>query len=499
VVPRESNIGLIVRNAGIDTFGTGINIIITFAASVIITRTIGAELFGKYSLANSILQLLSVFAIFGLNAGVVKLTSKYNAREDPASVKGTLTSGIALTALISTLLVVVVVFLSPLLASKVFTKAEGMSLILRVFIIALPFYALMLVINGYTQGLKTLKYSVLVELVSRPLIRLVAIVLLFLVGLRLFGVIIGTVVAYAVAALMAFHFARKISRFDFKSTRANPVYNELFFYSLPLVFSRFMNVIMARSNTILVGYFEDPAMTGLFGAVVQLAPFVSLGLVSFTKIFSPVIADLWERGDLDELRSTFKTVSKWVFSMGLPVFVVLMVFAPSLLRVFGPEFVDAATTLRLMSMGQIINVVVGPLGYLLAMTGRQKLNLANAIALATANVVLNIVMIPRWGIAGAGLANTISVVVINVVRLIQVKRIYGFTPFRGDMFKPTLAAALTAGIFYFLRLHLGWEDVGRTLAMSAACVAVYGGFLYIFGLREEKEILAEILRRRKRP
>jgi O-antigen/teichoic acid export membrane protein len=300
------------------------------------------------------------------------------------------------------------------------------------------------------------------------------------------------------AVLLAFYFARKASPFNFKRTHAKPVYNELFFYSLPLVFSRFMNVIMARSNTILVGYFRDPTSTGLFGAVVQLSPFVSLGLVSFTKIFSPVIADLWERGDLSELRSTFKTVSKWVFSVGLPFFIVFMVFAPSLLRVFGPDFERAATTLRVMSAGQIINVVVGPLGYLLAMTGRQKLNLANAIALAIINVTLNIVMIPRWGIVGAAMGTSIAVVLVNIVRVIQVKRIYGFTPFRPDMFKPALAAAVTGSIFYILRLRLGWEDIPRTLAMSAACFVVYGGLLYLLGLSEEMEILKEVLARRKR-
>jgi O-antigen/teichoic acid export membrane protein len=490
--------GLIVKNAGINTFGTGINIIITFIASVIITRTVGAELFGKYALSNSIFQLLGVFAVFGLNTGIVKLTSKYNARKDQPTVKGTLISGIVLTALISTVIAVVVVIISPVLATRVFTKAEGISLVLRIHIIGLPAYALMLVINGYSQGLKTLKYTVIVELISRPAIRVIAIAVLFALGLRLFGVVIGTVFALAVAAFMAFGLAVRASPFNFKLIHAKPVYNELFIYSIPLVLSRFMTVIMARSNTILVGYFKDPTSTGLFGAVVQMAPFVSLGLLSFTRIFSPVIADLWERGELDELRSTYKTVTKWVFSIGLPVFIVFMIFAPSLLRVFGPDFERAATTLRLMATGQVITTVVGPLGYLLAMTGRQKLNLANAIVLAAINVGLNLIMIPKWGIAGAGLATMISLLSINIVRLIQVKRIYGFTPFRRDIFKPAIAGAIAAAIFYLLRLQLGWEDVGRTLVLSAACVVVYAGLLYIFGLREEREILAEILKRRKR-
>ena len=497
-MPRESNMGLIVRNAGIDTFGTGINIIITFVASVIITRTIGAELFGKYSLSNSIFQVLGVFAVFGLNTGIVKMTSKYSARQDPQSVKGTLLSGIALAALISSVIAAIVVIISPLLAIKVFTKAEGIGLVLRIHIIGLPLYALMLVTNGYSQGLKTLKYTVIVELISRPAIRLVAIMLLFAAGLRLFGVVIGTVVAFGAAAAMAMYFAVKVSPFNFKATRARHVYSEIFVYSVPLVLTRFMTVIMARSNTILVGYFKDPTDTGFFGAVVQLSPFISLGLISFTKIFSPVIADLWERGQLDELRNTYKTVTKWVYSIGIIVFIILMVFAPGLLRVFGPDFASAATTLRLMAVGQVATTMVGPLGFFLAMTGRQKLNLVNAITLASVNLSLNVIMIPRWGIAGAGLATMTSLVAINIVRLIQVKRIYGFTPFRLDMLKPTAAAAAAGGIFYFLRVRFGWEDIPHTLIMSSACGVVYLGLLYLFGLREEKEILAEILRRRKR-
>ncbi len=87
---RESYIGLIVKNAGIDTVGTAFNIVIMFAASVIITRTIGASLFGKFQISQSVFQILGVFAVFGLNTGMVRLTSRYIARKEPFAVKGTL-------------------------------------------------------------------------------------------------------------------------------------------------------------------------------------------------------------------------------------------------------------------------------------------------------------------------------------------------------------------------------------------------------------------------
>jgi O-antigen/teichoic acid export membrane protein len=494
---RESSMGVIVKNAGLDTVATIFNTIFAFGSSVVVTRTIGAELFGKYALSNSVFQVLGVFAIFGLNAGVVRLTSKYNAKGDPQRVKGSLASGMAVSAGISVVLVTLVIALAPLLSTKVFTKMQGLDLVLRIHIIALPFYALMLVMNGYTQGFKTLKYTVIVELIMRPAVRLAIIVVLFLLGLRLFGVVIGTVLSFIAAAALSFHFARSRSPFDYRSTSTTFVTREMIFYSLPLIFARVMNIIIARSNIILVGYYIDPVATGLFGAALTISPFISFGLFSFGKIFAPVISDLWERGDRQELENTFKIVTKWCFSLGFPIFIMIMLFAPSLLLVLGPEFAGAAVSLQLLAVGQIVSALVGPAGHFLAMTGRPKLNLANSIALAGVNVVLNIIFIPRWGINGAGLAMAISLVAINVARAVEIKLLYGFTPFRQDLFKPALAGAITGGLFYLVNLRLGWHDLLHTLLLCVAFLIVYIMLMSLFGLREEKEIILEVLRRRK--
>ncbi|MGD8627999.1 MAG: flippase [bacterium] len=489
--------GLIVKNAGIDGVGTAFNILIMFASSVIITRTIGAELFGKYSLSKSIFDVMGVFAVFGLNTGVIKLTSKYNARRDPGSVKGTLLSGMAITSALAAVIVLAVIILAPFLGRRAFGNVEGIDLVLRVHFLALPFFALMMIANGYTQGLKTLKYSALVELIARPMIRLVVILGLFMLGLKLFAVMFGSIISFLLAAVMAYYFGRKISPFDFRNTRPKLVTRELFFYSVPLVLARFMNVTISRSNTILVGFFKDSTSTGLFGAAIMLSPFISLSLISFGKIFAPVISELWEKGNLDELENTFKTVSKWVLSLGYPVFLIIMLFAPSLLRVFGSDFVNAAATLRLLAVGQIVNAAVGPAGFMLSMTGRQKLNMVNSIGLAGLNIALNILLIPRYGIAGAALATTIALGLLNVARVLEVKVLYGFTPFRRDIYKPLLSGTIALVLFYLLRIHLGWEDVARTLVLCAAFLILYVVLLFLFGLREEKEVLLEILRRRK--
>lgn len=494
---KRSELGRIVTHAGMDVFGQVFNVVFSFAASVIITRTIGPDLFGRYSLANSIIQVLGILAVFGLNYGVVRLTSKYMTMNDHGRVKGTVFSAVRLAGAFSLVLVALSVIVAPALTRRFYPHMEGLDLVLRVFVIALPFFAIMSVLNGYTQGLKTLKPSVIVETIVRPISRLIIVLLLFLAGWRLFAVVVGSVGAFFFAAAAALVFAVRVSPFDLRRTAEVGVRNELFFYSLPLVLANFMNVVIARSNIMISGYYLDSETVGILSATLVLAPFVSMSLISFSRIFAPIISELWERGERLELITHFKTVSKWIFTLSLPVFCVYLLFAAGLLNIFGEGFRTGALALKILAIGQIVNAVVGPVGFILTMTGRQKLNLVNSIILAASSIVLCIVLIPRYGMNGAALATTISLSGVNILRVMEVKILYGFTPFRYDLFKPVAAGAVTSAAFYFLNAHLGWTGIAHTILLCIGFAAVYLVLLYSLGIREEREVLMEILRRRR--
>jgi O-antigen/teichoic acid export membrane protein len=496
-VEKQAQLGLIVKNAGMDVFGQAFNIMLSFAASVIITRTIGADLFGKYSLANSLIQVLCIIAVFGLNRGVVRLTSRYMALKDTGRVKGTVVSGMVMSGAFSLVLVAVLMVAAPALTRRFYPHIEDLDLVMRVYVISLPFFVFMTVLVGYTQGLKTLKPTVVVEAFVRPVVRLATILLLFLVGLRFFAVVLGSVAGFVASAVVAFAFAVRISPFDFRRTHWVGVARELFFYSLPLVLANFMNVLISRSNVMISGYYLDTETVGILSAALVLAPFVSISLLSFSKILAPIISELWEKGDRLGLMTQFKTVSKWVFTISLPVMCMYFLFAPGLLAIFGEAFPRGATALRILAIGQIVNAVVGPIGFILTMTGRQKFDLINSICLAGSSVTLSILLAPRYGMNGVALATGMSLLAINVVRVIEVKILYGFTPFRYDMAKPLAAGAAASALLYILSRHLAWTGIPQTIGLCIAFLIVYLVVLYVLGLREELEVLKEILKRKR--
>jgi O-antigen/teichoic acid export membrane protein len=112
--------------------------------------------------------------------------------------------------------------------------------------------------------------------------------------------------------------------------------------------------------------------------------------------------------------------------------------------------------------------------------------------------VLNIILIPRYGIIGVALATTLSVSSINIIRVLEVRVLYGFTPFRHDLYKPFTAAAVASAALYLLNRSFGWTDIPHTIALCIAFLIVYLVTLWGLGLREELEVLKEILKRKKR-
>ena len=70
-------------------------------------------------------------------------------------------------------------------------------------------------------------------------------------------------------------------------------------------------------------------------------------------------------------------------------------------------------------------------------------------------------------------------------------------PFRYDLVKPLTAGAVASAIFYFLNRRLAWTGIPHTLALCIAFLIVYLVVLYILGLREEREVIKEILKRKK--
>ncbi len=193
---------------------------------------------------------------------------------------------------------------------------------------------------------------------------------------------------------------------------------------------------------------------------------------------------------MSKTRDLFQTSTRWSLTATVPIFLVLIVSGGDILRIFDVRFASGAIPLLALAIGQLVTAGTGSCGQILAMSGHQYLKLFGDLAMAVGNVVLNLILIPRWGIMGAAVATAISVAAVHVVRLIQVYVVLKLTPYSVRYLKVIIAGAVAGSVGVWIRPAL--NDVHYLLSiavLSTIMVGVYGGLLWAMGLEQQDRTL----------
>jgi O-antigen/teichoic acid export membrane protein len=241
----------------------------------------------------------------------------------------------------------------------------------------------------------------------------------------------------------------------------------------------------------MLGYFMKASDVGIYNAACVVALQLIIFLSAFIAIFSPIASDLYNRKSHKELEKLFKIVTRWIFSLTLPLFIIVLIFSEYIMSIFGSSFVVGSSVLVILGFAQLINAATGPVGILLHMTGKQDIDFANGALLLFVNFGLNLWLIPFYGVIGAAIATGISLILIHVLRLIEVAKVLKMNPYDKCYFKPIGAGVIAVAIgFAFKQLDFSFSmHEIWILGSIIACLASYIATLYILKLDQEDRLV----------
>lgn len=186
--------------------------------------------------------------------------------------------------------------------------------------------------------------------------------------------------------------------------------------ALPFMWLGLVYFANNRIDLLMLGALRGAHSAGTYAIASRAAELVSLLLVLTGAILAPQFARLYGEKRHDDLQLLSTKVARWTTALTLPGAIVLFVWAKQiLLFVLGPEYASAATPLRILVAANLINVITGPSGMLLNMTGNEKIS-AISIGIGVAiNCVLAAVLIPSFGAVGGAFATSISILTWNAL------------------------------------------------------------------------------------
>ncbi|MDQ2051397.1 flippase [Natronolimnohabitans sp. A-GB9] len=455
-----------------------------FLLTLVLTRTLGATIYGIYAYGTMVLQSVLTVSNFGTDVSATRYLSAN--RGDRAYQNRILGLAYATTLAVSLLVAVVLFVAAPTI--NAYTLEEPLfEPAMQVFALALPFQALTYVVSSTFRGLEMAVGKTVVMVVG-PVAQLVAVVIAVAIGYS----VLGVAAAYAIACLVAFSavFWYVLSRTDLRPELGISRREALDFYdySAPLTLSEAGNFLFKRVDVFMVGIFLAAADVGIYNVAVLLATILAMPLIGINQLFPPVASRLHADDEVDELESVYATVTRWSITASVVLALPVVIYRTEVLALFGPEFVAGTSVVLLFVAGQLFNAAAGPANDLLTMTGHQYVVMVNHLVFGGLNVVLNYYLILEFGLVGAALATAGVLAAMNAVRVVEVWYLEGLFAYSTELWKPLVAGAVAAALMSFVGLYVG--GLPLVIVGSSIGVSAFLATLYWFGLDERDRELA---------
>ena len=243
-----------------------------------------------------------------------------------------------------------------------------------------------------------------------------------------------------------------------------------------------INMINYKADIVLIGFFLTATDVGYYAVAVGFSTFFWIIPSAIQAITYPATSEYWANNDQQTLQKMIDKSIKYTACILLPIGLGVGFFAEGIVTmIFGQGFVYAVLPLQILIVGTVIFGVVKAIGGSATGIGRPDIGLKVVGISATTNVVLNVLLIPYFGIAGAAIATTTSLSVATLVglfftvRLLKVRIDFGWL---GKLSGITLLS-----IFFFM--SLGFIN---TLLVGAIILSVFVFIIVISFLTKEDRI-----------
>jgi O-antigen/teichoic acid export membrane protein len=456
----------ILSGTGQNVLGLAAFVVATFATNVLISRALGPSALGTVTLATQFAFVAAAATRFGMDMAAVRLVAIDFGRDEPGRIRGVMARAIAIAAVVSVAVAVPVFVWAPSIADLFGVSGDTGTAAFRAAALALPFAAIVQVYLGGTRGLKIMRHTLAIYWAGQPL----GWIVLMLLGWTASRSVGMSVLAYAVswigAAVASWWVWERQTR-PFGHLPPEPhTTRSLLRYGAPRAPAALLSQALFWADYFVAALYVSPTELGVYAAALRVAQVIVLFLTAVNYMFSPFVADLHARGERERLDDLYKSLTRWIVGGTVPLLLVVAIMPGTVLLLFGGAFDQGTTALRILLIGQAVNVAVGSVGFILIMVGRTGWDLSVYAASLVLDIGLAFLLTPHFGIDGAAVAQATSMSFSNLVRLYLVWRFVRIQPFTAAYARLAIPTAVGGVVMYAVHTAVGGAAWPVDLAVS---------------------------------
>jgi O-antigen/teichoic acid export membrane protein len=465
-----------------------------FAFVVVVTRGFTSTQVGLLFEAVALFNLAMSVAVWGADVGLVRTIPRFRVLGREQHIRAVVRIASSTAFWLSLSMAAAMYLFAPQLSALLTRGADRATVepLLRACAPFLPIAAVYAVLLAATRGLGKMGPTNAIDRIGRAGLQPVFALLVASAGMGTVALIIGWALPYAIgftiAAILAVRLIGQASRSveppPARSVDRSALFAEFWRFTLPRGLAGVFAVTVLWLDTLLIGALRSTQDAGVYAAATRYLALGAFASQAVILAIAPTMSELLTQRDIETARSVYRASTAWAIVVGWPVYLLLAVFAPALLSILGPAYVQAQDALTILALTMLVASGVGPVDIVLLMGGKSAWNLLNTVVAVVLNVALNVLLIPRLGITGAAIAWSVSILANNLAPLVQVRMMLRLHPLGRETISAAAASLFAFGLIsVVIRASFGPD----LRAFSFA--AILGGAVYLAGLWRLRQTL----------
>ncbi len=410
-------------------WGTGIILlfsilagVMSYALRIVLARELGPAEYGLFYSVFTFIIFFLFFRDWGLGAAIVKYLAEFKVQEQYAEIRTAIISVFLVQVAGSLIFATIIFFAADTLALHYFQDPRSVPL-LQIFLLYLLFSILFITVKQAFLGLQETAIYGSFEFVKNGLT--LALVFFFLRwGLGIFA----PALAYTLASLLLFvlylpAFLRRVPFFRQPLVPILPLTLKLASFGLPVLATTMGGKVIGYIDTLFLTYFRTLGEVGVYNAILPSAlVLLDLGTTLATLLL-PLSSELWAKGEHLRLEQGLRALHRFLFALVLPVLLTVFVFADLLIGLlFGEGYRSGSLAFQILLIGVLFCIVASVNNSILSGIGQPAKVTKIVLLAAGVNVMVNVLLIPRYGISGAALATSVSYLILLILSTASLAR-----------------------------------------------------------------------------
>ena len=390
-------------------------IVLMFLLSLFLTNSFSAEIVGQYDFVRSFLMILSGASLLGTNQAIIYYSGILTSKKSFGSIKSIYFKMNFLILIACAILYAPLLVIDKEVINQIFNK-QGAYELVSLSLQGLVFYSITMLNIDTIRALKHTLISEGFRNIFRYTPFFIFSIILYIIDSPEYLVlwfIYSFVVIFVISTAVVYFFL--FNKNFPKSAAHNFSSTEILRASYPMALSAISYSLMQSTDVLFISAYDTFESVAYYSIAVKLATVTALALISVNIVIAPKIASIYNDKNFYQLKLILKKATRMNVVISLPIIIILLFFSEYVLSTFGSNYILAKNALWILLIAQFFNSITGPSALYLNMTGRQKkLNVILVISLLI-NVVLNIILVPDFGMLGAAISTTTSFVISKIL------------------------------------------------------------------------------------